>query len=261
MYSSQSLKGLAGREIGLAILALPLVSVLAGSLFIVTASAPAPTLPSPRLYQGTEIVEVLRASRLPSWSDDFRSRPLMAPSRRPNPEQGSPDEDDLDLAGEALETEMATDSIDGINLLGIFKSGEISGIFVRLDDGQRVRVKKGEKVKGWQLTSLSRRRATLETEAGERSVLYLAFANDQDPLVDTLTRSSAASQDSVKRARDPIVDAAGKKDEIENESDVVQTESEISTPRPLTFDMIYQRRYGERENAEAQRDGTDGSGN
>ena len=254
MLNRQSLKGLSRRETALAILALPLVSVLAGSLFIVTSSAPAPILPSLGLYQGTEIGEALKASSSPSWSDDFRSRPLLAPSRRPNPGQGSPDEDDQEVAGMAAENATIADSIDGISLLGIFKSGEISGVFVRLDDGQRVRVDKGEKVRGWELKSLSRRRATLESEAGELSVLYLAFSNEQDPLADTLTRSSATSRDSVRQSRDSIVDAVSKTAEIESASDGAQSKSEISTPRPLTFDMIYQRRYGDGKNTEPQRD-------
>ena len=39
------------------------------------------------------------------------------------------------------------ESIDGINLLGIFGSGEVAGAIIRLDNGERQRLLVGESIK------------------------------------------------------------------------------------------------------------------
>ncbi len=53
------------------------------------------------------------------------------------------------------------EGIDGVALLGIFGSGEVAGVIIRLDNGERQRLPVGESVKGWTLQSLESRRAML----------------------------------------------------------------------------------------------------
>ena len=53
------------------------------------------------------------------------------------------------------------EGIDGVSLLGIFGSGEVAGVIIRLDNGERQRLPVGESVKGWTLQSLESRRAML----------------------------------------------------------------------------------------------------
>ena len=61
--------------------------------------------------------------------------------------------------------------IDGVSLLGIFGSGEVAGVIIRLDNGERQRLPVGEAVKGWTLQSLESRRAMLSAATVNRLCL------------------------------------------------------------------------------------------
>tara|TARA_Y100000589_G_scaffold67350_1_gene59068 strand:- start:1198 stop:1599 length:402 start_codon:yes stop_codon:yes gene_type:complete len=85
------------------------------------------------------------------------------------------------------------ESIDGINLLGIFGSGEVAGAIIRLDNGERQRLLVGESIKGWRLGSIESRRALLQAATGEEARLEMAYATDQSILAIELEGESGSA--------------------------------------------------------------------
>ncbi len=70
-------------------------------------------------------------------------------------------DDEARSSVEASPSDEVVAGIDGVALLGIFGSGEVAGVIIRLDNGERQRLPVGEAVKGWTLQSLEPRRAML----------------------------------------------------------------------------------------------------
>ena len=113
-------------------------------------------------------------------SFDFVLRPVFALDRKPR-RPDRPSENDLALAASEADAGVV-ESIDGINLLGIFGSGEVAGAIIRLDNGERQRLLVGESIKGWRLSSIESRRALLQAATGEDVRLEMAYATDQSIL-------------------------------------------------------------------------------
>ena len=159
------------------------VSLIVGALglttvYTISAGTPTPVLPSSALFEPVSVVQTLSSSRPELSSSDFVLRPVFALDRKPR----RPDllsENDAALV--ALEAD-AVESIDGINLLGIFGSGEVAGAIIRLDNGERQRLLVGESIKGWRLGSIESRRALLQAATGEEARLEMAYATDQSIL-------------------------------------------------------------------------------
>lgn len=69
------------------------------------------------------------------------------------------------------------ESIDGVTLVGIFGSGDVKGIIVRLENGERQRLVVGASLKGWILDWVGPRQAVFIASRGAgQAQLDMAFA-------------------------------------------------------------------------------------
>jgi len=156
------------------------LGLISGALALAVAytlltGTPKPVLPSTSLFEPVSVQQSLAFSRPELSSVDFVSRPVFALTRQPpiepvaQPGQTSKPPE-IEVASEAVGT------IDGVKLLGIFGSGEVAGIIIRLDTGQRERVIVGEAVNGWILQSVTPRGANFQSASGMRANLGMVFA-------------------------------------------------------------------------------------
>ena len=193
--------------------------------YALLAGPPKAVLPSDDLFASVEIEEALAASRPELSSFDFIFRPVFALNRKP-PAQPTVVASAADQAATAAASEA--ESIDGVSLLGIFGSGEVSGAIVRLDNGERRRITVGESVKGWKLSAVESRRARLRAATGEEAVLQMAFATDQVPLADDLVE---ALEQELTAAPPPS-----------RETEATQGGTESEEPARVTFGSMYKSR-------------------
>jgi hypothetical protein len=152
------------------------------ALYTLLAGTPKPVLPSSALFEPVSVEQTLSSSRPELSSFDFIFRPVFALNRTPPVQPDLPSEDEAALAAAAEAETVVVESIDGVNLLGIFGSGDVEGVIIRLDNGERQRVVVGESIKGWTLDSIESRRALLQAATGEEARLEMAYATDQSPL-------------------------------------------------------------------------------
>ena len=145
------------------------------TVYTISAGTPTPVLPSSALFEPVSVVQTLSSSRPELSSSDFVLRPVFALDRKPRRPDLLSENDAALVASEA----DAVESIDGINLLGIFGSGEVAGAIIRLDNGERQRLMVGESIKGWTLGSIESRRALLQAVTGEEARLEMAYATNQ----------------------------------------------------------------------------------
>lgn len=104
---------------------------------------------------------------------DFIFRPLFVKAREPVPK---PEEATAEDA--VAQPDIAvTDTLDGLVLLGVFSSGDVSGAILDVGNGQRERVYQGESLQGWQLRAIEVRSAVFENAEGEMAMLQLAVAS------------------------------------------------------------------------------------
>jgi len=165
--------------------------VLLAILYVLLARSPQPISPAQSLFAPVSVEQALLASRPEMSSFDFTFRPVFAIKRVP-PVMAVVDDQENARVDDLL-TDEVVDSIDGVSLMGIFGSGEVSGVIIRLDNGERQRLLVGDSVKGWTLQSLGSRRAMLQAATGQRAVLEMIFATDQTPvdIVSDVTASAA----------------------------------------------------------------------
>ena len=199
------------------------------ALYTLLAGIPRPVLPSSALFEPVSVAQTLSSSRPELSSFDFIFRPVFAMDRKPRAPD-LPSEDEAALAASEANSDVV-ESIDGINLLGIFGSGEVSGVIIRLDNGERERLVVGESIKGWTLSSIESRRALLQAVTGEKARLEMAYATDQSPLL-TAEVNSEPSSAAPQAASD-----AGAVSEIDQGPG--QSEQPATAPAPITFESIY----------------------
>ena len=150
------------------------------TVYTLSAGTPTPVLPSSALFEPVSVAQTLSSSRPELSSFDFVLRPVFALDRKPQ----RPDllsENDAALVAPETDADVV-ESIDGINLLGIFGSGEVAGAIIRLDNGEQQRLVVGESIKGWTLGSIESRRVLLQAVTGEEARLEMAYATDQSIL-------------------------------------------------------------------------------
>lgn len=159
------------------------------TIYTISAGTPTPVLPSSALFEPVSVVQTLSSSRPELSSSDFVLRPVFALDRKPRRPDLLSENDAALVASEA----DAVESIDGINLLGIFGSGEVAGAIIRLDNGERQRLLVGESIKGWRLGSIESRRALLQAATGEEARLEMTYATDQSILAIELEGESGSA--------------------------------------------------------------------
>ena len=161
------------------------------AVYTLAAGSPKPVLPSSALFEPVNVAQTLSSSRPELSSFDFVLRPVFALDRQPR----RPDllsENDAALVASEADADVV-ESIDGINLLGIFGSGEVAGAIIRLDNGERQRLVVGESIKGWTLGSIESRRALLQAATGEEARLEMAYATDQSILATEMEGESGSA--------------------------------------------------------------------
>ena len=199
-------------------------------LYALVAGTPKPVSPSSELFEPVTLEQTLSSSRPELSSFDFIFRPVFALNRRPPEQPDLPSEDEAALAAEEAEP-VVVESIDGVNLLGIFGSGEVAGMIVRRDNGARQRVVVGESIKGWTLDSIGSRHALLQAATGEEARLEMAYATDQSPLAAAGGGLNAADPQS---AADADAGAVSK-----NNGEPRQKAAPDAVPESITFENIY----------------------
>ena len=209
-------------------------SLLGGALmlalaYILLAGAPRPVLPSSSLFEPVSIEQTLSSSRPELSSFDFIFRPVFALTRKPSvqPELMAKDEAALRQA-EAAATVVK--SIEGVNLLGIFGSGEVEGAIVRLDNGERHRLGVGQKLEGWTLQSVSAREIRFVTDSGEVADLDMILSQSQQPLAEP-----SVAGERQKREAPPERPA-------EPEPKADEETEEAAQAASLTFESMYRDR-------------------
>ena len=203
-----------------------LVVILLALLYLLLAASPQPIAPAKSLFAPVSMERALSSSRPALSSFDFIFRPVFAIKRVP-PEMPIVDGQQAMSADERLLDEVV-EGIEGLSLLGIFGSGEVAGVIIRLDNGERQRLSVGESVKGWTLQSLGSRRAVLRAMNGQHAFLEMAFATDQAP-ADAMT---AAAPKEVALSSN-----GGKPEPSQRESTTDATAD--TSPQRITFDSIY----------------------
>lgn len=161
------------------------------AVYTLAAGSPKPVLPSSALFEPVSVAQTLSSSRPELSSFDFVLRPVFALDRQPR----RPDllsENDAALVASEADADVV-ESIDGINLLGIFGSGEVAGAIIRLDNGERQRLALGESIKGWTLSSIESRRVLLQAVTGEEARLEMAYATDQSILATEMEGESGSA--------------------------------------------------------------------
>lgn len=161
------------------------------AVYTLAAGSPKPVLPSSALFEPVSVAQTLSSSRPELSSFDFVLRPVFALDRQPR----RPDllsENDAALVASEADADVV-ESIDGINLLGIFGSGEVAGAIIRLNNGERQRLALGESIKGWTLSSIESRRVLLQAVTGEEARLEMAYATDQSILATEMEDESGSA--------------------------------------------------------------------
>jgi len=205
-------------------------AVVLAVVYMLLAGTPKPVLPSSALFEPVSIEQTLSSSRPELSSFDFIFRPVFALTRKPPAQPDLPSAEEA-AALAALEADaLVVESIDGVKLLGIFGSGEVAGVIIRLDNGERQRVFVGESIKGWRLQSIESRRAFLQAATGEEARLEMAYANNQSPLVAEVVSEPKPA------APQPLVDASA--DRL-SASGTKQSEAPAAAPARITFENIY----------------------
>ena len=177
------------------------------TVYTISAGTPTPVLPSSALFEPVSVLQTLSLSRPELSSSDFVLRPVFALDRKPRRPDLLSENDAARVASEA----DAVESIDGINLLGIFGSGEVAGVIIRLDNGERQRLVVGESIKGWTLGSIESRRALLQAATGEEARLEMAYATNQSILAtevggesgSAIPQATASDGAPIKNNREP----------------------------------------------------------
>ena len=155
------------------ILWVPAVAAVLSLLVFFSAGAPDSKAPGAFLFNTPKLPAILAAAQKTPGTSDFVDRPLLRSERRP------PALVDATPAPAAVvaEPEIQMEPIDGVALVGIFGSGDVKGIIVRLEDGQRERVVEGQALRGWTLDWVGSRQARFTGAVGsKRAELQMAFA-------------------------------------------------------------------------------------
>ena len=218
------------------------VVIIVSLVYSVFDPAPDAVLPEESLFEVQPLWPLVAAGTKAAETDAFVRRPLFAKTRRPPPQPKPQPESQPEV--------VEAEPIEGVELVGIFGSGDVAGAILRLEDGVRMRLKLGERVKGWRLDGIDTRKASLVSSNGrERSVLEMKFAEIK-PLPIQKVRSKRSAEPAVRA--DPSVDSgeAGADDAAESG----QTDSKPE-PDMSTFGGMYQQI---RQDAEQNAEETDG---
>lgn len=202
-----------------------IVVILLALLYLLLAASPRPIAPAKSLFAPVSVEQTLSSSRPALSSFDFIFRPVFAIKRVP-PEMPVVEGQQATIIDEPPLDEVV-EGIDGVSLLGIFGSGEVAGVIIRLDNGERQRLSVGESVEGWTLQSLGSRRAMLRAATGQRAALEMAFATNQAP-ADVITGAApnvAASSPNGAEAAPSQQNSA--------------TDAADTVPQRITFENIY----------------------
>ena len=206
-----------------------LAATLLALLYLTLAGSPQPISPAQSLFAPVSVEQALLASRPELSSFDFIFRPVFAIKRAPPVMPVVADQQDESVDEPPLGEVM--EGIDGVSLLGIFGSGEVAGVIIRLDSGERKRLPVGEAVKGWTLQSLGSRSAMLIAATGQQAVLEMAFATDQTP--------ADISTGVTEKAVVPSLSAA----EGESAQQTSAAEEADSVPDSISFESLSRNRY------------------
>ena len=196
---------------------------------------------------GSLMDEANRSERLIT-TVDFVDRPLFRPDRRQPPDLA------LNVTTEkpeaVAEDAEAVESLDGVVATGVFASGEVSGVFLKSEGGERSRIQVGEDYEGWVLASVDATGANF-TSGARRARVALELNFNPVVLVEQLVASVAegGSDDPANTSTQ-----TGSSSAATRSGSVNSGEDNAGAPRQaLTFDSIMQERMRGRETQERER--------
>lgn len=209
----------------------PVAIALFGLVILATSSDPAPINPPQFLFSTPNVQGAISAAQSTPETSDFADRPLLRSDRRPP---------SLEQQPQPVETEeeppQPMESIEGAMLVGIFGSGDVKGVLVRLEDGERKRLVVGDTLKGWILDWVGPRRAVFVASRGAgQAQLDMAFA-DVKPLPNSEPRVRQRANSDAARDRQPEGESAGA-----SEAEAALVTDEPGAP-PGSFGSAYRER-------------------
>ena len=121
---------------------------------------------------------------------EFTARPLFVATRRPWQEPVAP------AATAEPQTVIIKDpaEISGLELLGVFSSGDTRGAILEKDTGDRSRVLVGEKIREWTLIKVESRSAVFRNNAGEAKLDMMLASGPGNYVKNVASESSAETE-------------------------------------------------------------------
>ena len=227
------------------VLALVLLGVLWVAWALLTEPSVETQLPPETLFESP----TPEGSALALDSVDFVFRPLFAADRRPPEDLSAPLE-----VEDASEEAAAEWRLDGVNLIGVFASGDAQGAILRKTDGTRFRLTEGEEVDGWRLQRVEPRAAVFASGSGgglvedriEMSVVSLV--GPSQPVRESARKRSSSTSLGLSPASVREAKSASSANNPQTEraagdagSDEAQQAEPAEASAP-TFDSIYKKR-------------------
>ena len=201
-------------------------------VYTLLAGTPKPVLPSSALFEPVSVEQTLSSSRPELSSFDFIFRPVFALNRTPPVQPDLAFEDEAALAAAAEAEAVVVGSIDGFNLLGIFGSGDVEGVIIRLDNGERKRLTLGQSISGWALRAVDPRSARFTSTTGAEAHLEMVFSRRQPTATDR-AETASGREANARRAPDSAVRSGGKQPAAANGA------GQEAMPQRVTFETIY----------------------
>ncbi len=180
-----------------------LIILLLVTVFNIFAGLPDPRRPASDLFDNPDTASWIFQDESSQELTDFSERPLFSATRRikvrPAASEAAPKSEP---AGPIL-------TLDKWSLLGIFDSGEVEGALIRHPESGRHRLVVGERVGGWELTSVDPRSVRFESVAGgSQAELRMALATVKILPVPSGKSAAAGAATPTAEQRREAADAA-----------------------------------------------------
>lgn len=214
--------------------AVGLSSILLMALLLLVTSRPDPTAPPEYLFVVPDLASSASAAVGRPNGNDFIARPLFSSSRRP------PVPVPVEVVAPPTSAAPSPEiELTDVTLVGVFESGGTEGIVVRLADGRRERVLRGDSFDGWTLQAVESRSARLSAPGGDAAILKMAFAE-----VRALPPARPAA---ARRAGEAAVADNGNSSTIAEEN-----APPAVNPEPMSFGSVYRQRYQQNESEDQE---------
>lgn len=180
-----------------------LIILLLVTVFNIFAGLPDPRRPASDLFDNPDTASWIFQDDSSQELSDFSERPLFSATRRIKVRPAAPE------AAPKSEPAGPILTLDKWSLLGIFDSGEVEGALIRHPNSGRHRLVVGERVDGWELTSVDPRSVRFKSVAGgSQAELNMALATVKVLPVPSVKGGTAGAATSNVEQRPKAAEAA-----------------------------------------------------